>query len=110
MKLSDQALETVSQVLIRFSWTGKGIPHLRVDVVFLKEAEGTFVLTPEGEVFDSMLAILQDLLFKLGHVSGPPVVGAPTKPESIKHGRPLSGTTLRRVKGNHTPCDQVLSP
>ena len=40
---------------------------------------------------------------------GPPIVGEPMEPQSLKHFRPFLGTTMPRVKRNDAPGHQVLT-
>ena len=65
------------------------------------------MLSPEGEIFDPVFPVLQDLLFELGNVPGPPVVGASSQSQVGEHGGPLRGASIGGVEGNDAPCDEI---
>ena len=75
--------------------------------MFSKELEGLFMLTPEGEIFDSVFPVLQDLLLKLRNVPGSPVIGTSPQSQAGEHGRSFRGTSVGGVEGNDTPRDEV---
>ena len=83
------------------------MPDLRMKIVFLKEAEGLLMLAPEGKVFDSMLPVLQDLLFEFDDISGSPVVGTAFESEFGQHERSCGGTTFGSIEWDDAPRDEI---
>lgn len=87
--------------------TPEGVPDLRMKIVFSEEPEGLLVLPPEGKVFNAVLLILQDFLFELGDMSGPPVVGTTLEAESGEHCGSLGGATFGGIERDDAPCHEI---
>ena len=94
--------------LLSLALPGHHHPDLRVELIFLEQAEGLVVLRPEGEVFDAVLTVSQDLGLELRDVLRPPVVGHPREPHLGDHGRALLRRPLLVVERHDAPRRQVL--
>ena len=81
------------------------LPDLRMQVVLFKQFESFFVSTPESKVFDAVLFVLQDFLFKRRHMFFAPVVRTPHDAQFFEHRGALSRPAFRGIKWHNAPSD-----
>ena len=93
---------------LRLTFATRDDPDLRVQLMLLEQPEGFFVISPEREVFDTMLLVSQDLLLELGNVLAPPIIRDLRDAHLGHHRSALFRGTLLVVERHDTPCRQVL--
>ena len=84
----------------------KHLPHLWVDLMLFKKLEGCGVFAPEGEEFDVVFFVGEDLFFESGDVFFSPVVGTAGQAKFLEHDRTLIRRSLRGVEWDDAPGDE----
>lgn len=84
----------------------KHLPYLRGDFVLLKKLEGCGVFAPEGEEFDFVFFVGEDLFFESSDVFFSPIVGATGEAKFLEHDRTLLGGSLGGVEWDDAPGDE----